>query len=154
MSVCPTRFFGGPRFYERKEIRDAIAYLRLIRQPDDDLAFERIINVPKRGIGQTTVAKVLGFARMSRISAMRAIDVMIDTDELPAAARKKLVAFQQMIGQWRELMNTMPHTELAAQVLEDSGYRDMWRNEKTPDAREGDWRTLTSWLAPWAILRT
>ena len=131
----PYKVFGGPRFYERKEIRDAIAYLRLIRQPDDDLAFERIINVPKRGIGQTTVAKVLGYARMNRISAMRSIEVMIDTDELPAAARKKLVAFQQLIGQWRELMTTMPHNELAEQVLEDSGYREMWRTEKTADAR-------------------
>lgn len=131
----PYKVFGGPRFYERKEIRDAIAYMRLIRQPDDDLAFERIINVPKRGIGQTTVSKVLSYARMNRISAMRAIEVMIDTDELPAAARKKLIGFMQLIAQWREMMNTLPHTEFADQVLEDSGYREMWRNEKTADAR-------------------
>ena len=131
----PYKVFGGPRFYERKEIRDAIAYLRLVRQPDDDLAFERIINVPKRGIGQTTVQKVLSYARMNRISAMRAVEVMVGTDELGAAARKKLVAFMQLIAQWREMMNSLPHTELAEQILEDSGYRDMWRNEKSADAR-------------------
>ena len=131
----PYRVFGGPRFYERREIRDAIAYLRLVRQPDDDLAFERIINVPKRGIGQTTVQRVLSFARMNQISAMRAVALLVGSDELPATARKKLVAFQAMIEQWRELMNTTEHTELAEQILDDSGYRDMWRNEKTADAR-------------------
>ena len=90
--------------------------LRLVRQPDDDLAFERIINVPKRGIGQTTVQRVLSFARMNQISAMRAVALLVGSDELPAAARKKLVAFQAMIEQWRELMNTTEHTELAEQI--------------------------------------
>ena len=131
----PYRVFGGPRFYERREIRDAIAYLRLVRQPDDDLAFERIINVPKRGIGQTTAQRVLSFARMNQISAMRAVDQLVGSDELPAAARKKLVGFRAMVDQWRELMNATEHTELAEQILDDSGYRDMWRNEKTADAR-------------------
>ena len=106
-----------------------------MRQPDDDLAFERIINVLKRGIGQTTVQRVLSFARMNQISAMRAGRPAGRQRRAARRARKKLVAFQAMIEQWRELMNNTEHTELAEQILDDSGYREMWRNEKTADAR-------------------
>src|SRR3546814_4733182 len=89
------RVVGGTRFYERKEVRDAVAYLRVIHQGDDDLAFERIVNVPRRGIGDTTLRAVHGYARAQGLSLTRAVDALVQTDELPAAARRSLKALME-----------------------------------------------------------
>ena len=130
----PYRVVGGPRFYERAEIRDALAYFRVVLQPDDDLAFERIINVPKRGLGATSIQKIHGFARCSGVSMYRAADLIAETDEVRAAARSSLI---QLIGdfeRWRGGLNQMGHVELAESILEESGYVEMWQKDKSPEA--------------------
>ena len=130
----PYRVIGGPRFYERQEIRDALAYLRVIAQPADDLALERIINVPKRGIGDTTVQTLYARARAKGISLYAALSQIIETDEIKPRARDALRALLTDFERWRSLVSTMPHTELAAQVLDESGYMMMWHADKSPDA--------------------
>lgn len=131
----PYRVFGGPRFYERKEIRDAIAYFRLIAQPADDLAFERIVNVPKRGIGDKSVQRILLTARHLGVAGFEGAIRLAQTDELPNAARNKILTFTNMIEHWQaQLAEGASHVDLAGQVLEDSGYIDMLKNDKSPDA--------------------
>jgi DNA helicase II / ATP-dependent DNA helicase PcrA len=136
--ALPYRVLGGMRFYERAEIRDAVAYLRVIAQPDDDLALERIINVPKRGIGQATVQTMHQFARAENISLYTAILRLLETDEIRAATRKKLRGLMDDFDRWRGQLNTMRHPELAETVLDESGYTAMWqdkaRSDKSPDA--------------------
>ncbi|WAC48042.1 UvrD-helicase domain-containing protein [Asticcacaulis sp. SL142] len=130
MLQIPYVVIGGPRFFERAEIRDAIAYLRLIQSPDDDLAFERIINVPKRGIGDATVQKLLMQARLAGQSVMAAVRDLIDTDELPTRARNPLTAFVRDYDRWRELAKTIKHDMLLDTVLTDASYYDMHRADK------------------------
>lgn len=130
----PYRVVGGPRFYERAEIRDAMAYLRVIAQPDDDLAFERIVNVPKRGLGATTVQKIHHLARSHGISMTRAARQILELDELRAAARKSLGGLMDDFDRWRSMVATENHSELAQIVLEESGYTEMWQNDKSADA--------------------
>ena len=130
----PYRVIGGPRFYERQEIRDAVAYLRVVSQPDDDLAFERIVNTPTRGIGQTSMQVIHTYARAERISLTRAIAALMETDELRPQARKSLADIMAMFDRWRMQSTTQVPSELCAQILEDSGYIDMWRAKKDPDA--------------------
>ena len=130
----PYRVIGGPRFYERQEIRDAVAYLRVIAQPDDDLAFERIVNVPTRGIGKTTLQTIHTYARAERLSLTRAIAKLLETDELRPQARKALSDLLATFEVWRVMSGTKPPAELCKQVLEDSGYVDMWKAKKEPDA--------------------
>ena len=128
------RVVGGPRFYERAEIRDAMAYLRVIAQPDDDLAFERIINVPKRGLGTKAVQKIHDLARSMNISMTRAALQLTDIDELRPQARKSLKSLMEDFDRWRAGVKDMPHTELAEMVMDESGYTAMWMNDKSPDA--------------------
>ncbi|MBB3590271.1 DNA helicase-2/ATP-dependent DNA helicase PcrA [Rhizobium sp. BK529] len=128
------RVIGGPRFYERLEIRDAMAYFRLVAQPADDLAFERIINTPKRGLGDTTVRALHDYARARDIPMLAAAADMIETDELKPKARKALFDVVQSFRRWQELLENTPHIELAEQILEESGYTDMWKNDKTAEA--------------------
>ena len=130
----PYRVIGGLRFYERQEIRDALAYLRLVHQPADDLAFERIINVPRRGIGTTTLQTLHGLARAREMSLNDAAQILIGTDELKPAARRALSGFLTDLARWRGLVETMAHPELAAQLLDESGYTAMWQADKSPDA--------------------
>jgi len=130
----PYRVIGGPRFYERQEIRDALAYLRLIHQPADDLAFERIINTPRRGIGTTTLQSLFALARAERIALTDAAQRMLGTDELRPAAKKALGDFLMTLARWRNQAQTLSHTELAATVLDESGYTAMWQADKSPDA--------------------
>jgi DNA helicase-2/ATP-dependent DNA helicase PcrA len=130
----PYRVIGGPRFYERQEIRDALAYLRLIHQPADDLAFERVINTPRRGIGDVTLRALHALSRAERIPLTEAAARLVETDELKPAARKALRDFLTSLARWRGLVETMPHTELAAQMLDESGYTAMWQADKSPDA--------------------
>lgn len=128
------RVIGGPRFYERKEIRDAIAYLRVLAQPDDDLAFERIINVPKRGIGKKAMQTLHASARAMNISLYAAIEQLIETDELAPKLRTTLTALIHDFGRWRSMIDTDDHAELAGLVLDESGYTKMWQEDKAPDA--------------------
>ena len=130
----PYRVIGGPRFYERQEIRDALAYLRLIYQGDDDLAFERIYNTPRRGLGPSTLKTLSIYARAQDLSLSRAGQEVLQSDELGTAARKKLGAFLDQVDHWREMAKTKDHVALAEMVLEDSGYTAMWQQAKTADA--------------------
>ncbi len=128
------RVIGGPRFYERLEIRDALAYFRLVCQPADDLAFERIVNTPKRGLGDTTVRALHDYARKRDIPMLAATADIIETDEMKAKPRKSLFDVVTMFQRWQGLLETTPHTELAETILEESGYMDMWKNDKSAEA--------------------
>ncbi len=128
------RVVGGPRFYERLEIRDAMAYFRLVCQPADDLAFERIINTPKRGLGDTTVRALHDYARVRDIPMLAAAADIIETDEMKPKARKALFDVVQSFRRWQGLLENTPHTDLAEQILEESGYTDMWKNDKSAEA--------------------
>ena len=132
----PYRVVGGPRFYERVEIRDAIAYLRVIRQPDDDLAFERIVNKPTRGVGKTTLQTLHEIARAGDRSLHAAVLDVLSTDELRPQAKRALAAIIDDFERWRRLAETADHTELAETVLDESGYTEMWqlRVKKQADA--------------------
>ncbi|HXA68893.1 MAG TPA: UvrD-helicase domain-containing protein [Stellaceae bacterium] len=130
----PYRIIGGPRFYERQEIRDALAYLRLIHQPADDLAFERIVNVPRRGIGEASLQTLHAAARAQQVPLIDAAHRLIETDEIKPAARKALRDFLVSLERWRSQEASLPHTELAALVFEESGYLEMWQTDKSADA--------------------
>jgi DNA helicase-2/ATP-dependent DNA helicase PcrA len=134
MLAVPYRVIGGQRFYERLEIRDAVAYLRVVAQPDDDLAFERIVNVPKRGLGTATLQTVHVLARREAISLTEAARRLIDTDELKPKARKTLAQLLADFARWRELLPVMTHAELAQLVLDESGYMTMWKADASPEA--------------------
>ncbi len=130
----PYRVVGGPRFYERREIRDALAYLRLIQSPDDDLAFERIVNVPKRGLGNKALQTLHTAARTSGTSLMRAAMRLVDTEELRPPARKALRNLLEAFARWRRLSQEVAHTELARTVLDESGYTEMWQADTSAEA--------------------
>ncbi len=130
----PYRIVGGFRFYERAEIRDALAYLRLINQPSDDLALERIINVPKRGLGDKAVAKVQMLARQTGVPLMAAAARILDTDELTPQARRALGNLVGDIARWRDMASAMAHADLARQMLDESGYTAALQAEKTVEA--------------------
>ncbi|MEM7429470.1 MAG: UvrD-helicase domain-containing protein [Pseudomonadota bacterium] len=130
----PYRVIGGPRFYERQEIRDALAYLKVVAQPDNDLAFERIINVPKRGLGDVTVRKVRDLARANTESLYRAARKIVETDELGPKPRGSLKGIVEDFSRWRSLIDGLPHTQLAEMILDESGYTEMWQNDKSPQA--------------------
>jgi len=130
----PYRVVGGPRFYERLEIRDALAYFRVIAQPDDDLAFERIVNTPKRGLGNATLQAGHRLARAQGIPLARAMAHLVETDELRPQARRSLQRLLADFDRWRGLVSTMKHPELAELVLDESGYTAMWQADKTPEA--------------------
>jgi DNA helicase-2/ATP-dependent DNA helicase PcrA len=130
----PYRVIGGPRFYERAEIRDALAYLRVINSPADDLAFERIVNVPKRGLGDATVQMLHDHARRRRIPLSEAARQVVETDEMKPKARGSLRDLMMSFERWRKQSEVMPHTELAEVVLDESGYTDMWQKDRSADA--------------------
>ncbi|MEQ1771856.1 MAG: UvrD-helicase domain-containing protein, partial [Devosia sp.] len=160
------RVIGGPRFYERKEIRDALAYLRVVANSSDDLAFERIINVPKRGIGDSTIKMLFDTARATSQTLFAATRTLTETEELKPKLRSTLRALLDQFDGWSEKARVMveddpspiieinpdtgettgveptqfdqpraiPHAELARQILDESGYMEMWQNDKSPDA--------------------
>jgi DNA helicase-2/ATP-dependent DNA helicase PcrA len=134
MLAIPYTVIGGPRFFERAEIRDAHAYMRLILSEDDDLAFERIINTPRRGLGDASVQRILTIARQAGVSAMAAARDLVLTDELTARARTPLANFIRDIDRWRALLDTTPHHQLTETVLEESGYVDMQRADRATGA--------------------
>jgi len=136
MLGIPYRVIGGPRFFERAEIRDALAYLRLVRSPDDDLAFERVVNQPKRGVGNTSLAKLQSYAREDGRSLFVLTPMVLQTDEIKGGAKRGLNQFIDQINLWRDkLANGMPHTELAETILEESGYTDMLQKDRSPQAQ-------------------
>jgi DNA helicase-2/ATP-dependent DNA helicase PcrA len=130
----PYRIVGGFRFYERAEIRDALAYLRLIAQPADDLAFERIINVPKRGLGDKAVQKIHAFARSLRAPLLSAAAQMLDTDELTPQARRALGNLVGDFARWRARLDELSHPELARLVLDEAGYTAMLQADRSAES--------------------
>jgi DNA helicase II / ATP-dependent DNA helicase PcrA len=130
----PYRVIGGPRFYERAEIRDALAYLRVINSPADDLAFERIVNTPKRGLGDATVQMLHDHARKRRIPLFEAARAVVETDELKPKARGSLRDVVAQFDRWRAQREVTSHTELAEIVLDESGYTEMWQKDRSADA--------------------
>ncbi|WP_244592766.1 UvrD-helicase domain-containing protein [Azospirillum palustre] len=130
----PYKVLGGPRFYERQEIRDALAYFRVVNSGDDDLAFERIVNLPKRGVGPAAMQSLYTAARARGLSLTEAGWALTETDELKPKLRATLRGLLQDFFRWRTLMATVPHTELARTVLDESGYTRMWQEDKTPEA--------------------
>ncbi len=123
----PYKVIGGPRFYERQEVRDALAYLRCVAQPDDDLAFERIFNVPRRGLGEATLTLLHEYARRASVSLMRAARVMTESEELKARPRQLLRDLIQSFDRWSAMIETKAHEELAQIVQYESGYIDIWK---------------------------
>jgi len=130
----PYRIVGGFRFYERAEIRDALAYLRLVNQPADDLAFERVVNVPKRGLGDKAVETLHRAARAQGVPLSIAATHLIETDELTPRARRALGGFIGDLARWRDLASTMGHADLARQILDESGYTAVLQAERTAEA--------------------
>ena len=131
----PHRIVGGFRFYERAEIRDVTAYLRHIHNPNDSLALERIINVPKRGIGDATVKKLHAISRRQNCSLAKAAQMIIETDELRGKAKNTLSRLLDDFDRWRDQAKDNDHIALTETILEDSGYLEMWRLDKAPDAQ-------------------
>jgi DNA helicase-2/ATP-dependent DNA helicase PcrA len=130
----PYRIIGGFRFYERAEIRDALAYLRVVHQPNDDLAFDRIVNTPKRGLGDKALARVHSLARAQNVPLTLAAARILDTDELTPQARRALGNLIGDIARWRDMSAQLPHAELARQILDESGYTAMWQADRSAEA--------------------
>lgn len=125
----PYKVIGGPRFYERKEIRDANAYFRIAIQPNDSLALERVLNTPKRGIGETTIKKIKDYSKNNNISSIEAIRDLIKTSEIKPKTKLSLKHFLDLTDRWHNLLGERNHYELAEIILEDSGYLEMLRND-------------------------
>ncbi len=132
--AIPYRVIGGPRFYERQEIRDALAYLRLVQQPADDLAFERILNVPKRGIGPATLQQLHEAARTWQVPLFEATARLCEGTELKPKMRSTLTKLTQDFLRWRALMSVTPHAQVTGVILDESGYTAMWQQDKSPEA--------------------
>jgi DNA helicase-2/ATP-dependent DNA helicase PcrA len=131
----PYRVIGGPRFYERQEIKDAIAYLEVAVNPTNDLKFERIVNVPKRGLGESALKELHGLARARGVPLFQAARELIETEELTARARRSLAELVASFDRWRLRLSDTKHTELAEQILDESGYTAMWQADKSPQAQ-------------------
>jgi len=128
------RVIGGPRFYERMEIRDAMAYFRVVCQPADDLAFERIVNTPKRGLGDASVRLVHDYARRKNMPMLQAAAEIVEGEELKPKPRAALRGVVENFKRWAEILDRTPHGELAETILEESGYTDMWKASRDADA--------------------
>src|SRR5215813_9753779 len=131
----PYRVIGGPRFYERQEIKDATAYFEVTLNPANDLKFERIVNVPRRGLGDSSLKSLHQLARAHSVPLFQAARLMIETEELKPKARKALADLIAAFDRWRSLIDTMRHTELAELILDESGYTGMWQAERSPQAQ-------------------
>jgi len=131
----PYRIIGGLRFYERKEIKDAIAYLRITANPSDDLALERIINLPRRGVGKVTLSNLFEKGKNEQSSLYTAIKRSIESATLKGKTKTALTELTDNIDRWQQLIVNQNVTEIAKEILEQSGYLAMWQNEKTPDAK-------------------
>ena len=132
----PYRVIGGPRFYERLEIRDAMAYFRLAVSPEDDLAFERVVNTPKRGLGDKAQADIQRTARASGMSLLEGSRELLAHGGIGGKGAGQLRGVVDGIDRWHALTKVQgkSHIEIAEQILEESGYTDMWAQDKTPEA--------------------
>ncbi len=130
----PYRVVGGAKFYERSEIRDAMAYLRIIAQPADDLAFERIVNQPKRGLGDTAIREMQMLAREKRVPLAIAASMLTETDTLRPRPRAALRELLEGFSRWRAGLNGEGHVVVAATMLDESGYTEMWKQDRSPEA--------------------
>jgi len=130
----PYRVVGGLRFYERAEIRDAMAYMRVLAQPADDLAFERIINVPKRGVGAAGLQKLLHEARSLNAPLSVGVAHALDTGLVKGKGREALSGLMEAFARARETRESEGHVVAMEQLLEESGYLPMWRDDKSPEA--------------------
>jgi DNA helicase-2/ATP-dependent DNA helicase PcrA len=158
MLAIPYRVVGGLRFYERAEIRDTIAYLRVLRQPSDDLAFERIINVPRRGIGEGALRTIHEAARAQQTSLYAAAAGLAQAGALKGKVRDGIKALAAGFDRWRAMLERDGHVVTASALLDESGYVDMWKADKTPEApgrienlkellqAMGDFETLSGFL--------
>jgi len=131
----PYRVIGGPRFYERQEIRDATAYFDVTLNPANDLKFERIINTPRRGLGESSLKSLHQLSRAYNVPLMQAARLIVETEELKPKSRKALFDLIAAFDRWRSLIESMRHTELAELILDESGYTAMWQAEKSPQAQ-------------------
>ena len=131
----PYRVVGGPRFYERQEIRDATAYFDVTLNPANDLKFERIVNTPRRGLGESSLKSLHQLARAHSVPLMQAARLIVETEELKPKSRKALSDLIVAFDRWRSAIETMRHTELAELILDESGYTEMWQAEKSPQAQ-------------------
>lgn len=129
----PYRVIGGLRFYERLEIKDVIAYIRVMVQPNDDLALERIINTPRRGIGDTTLAQLMEHAKLHQLSLMESITHHLNYGDLKRA-KQPLQALSDSFQKWRQQLDHLPHYEVIETMLHESGYLEMWRTDTSPEA--------------------
>ncbi|WP_238368047.1 ATP-dependent helicase [Mesobacterium pallidum] len=132
----PYRVIGGPRFYERLEIRDAMAYFRVVVSPDDDLAFERIVNTPKRGLGDKAQQKIQVTARVNGVSLLDGARLLLQDKGITGKGAGELGALIGHLDRWGGLVGAkdVSHIELAEMILDESGYTAMWQNDKTPEA--------------------
>jgi DNA helicase-2/ATP-dependent DNA helicase PcrA len=130
----PYRVIGGLPFFKRLEIRDAIAYMRLVAQPADDLAFERIVNVPRRGVGDVALRKMHETARTSGVPLLESTGILIADGGLKGRVRESMDALVRALGRWRALAETDGHVVAVATLLEESGYIEMWQQDRSPDA--------------------
>ncbi len=130
----PYRVVGGLKFYERAEVRDALAYMRVLAQPADDLAFERIVNVPKRGLGDTAMRAMHTMARELRIPLAAAAVRLVEGNDLRSKPRQALAELMRGFARWREMLPREGHVVTAATVLDESGYTEMWKQDKSPEA--------------------
>ena len=128
------RVIGGPRFYERMEIRDALAYLRATSNPADDLAFERIVNTPKRGLGASTIQFIHTHARARNVPLMAAAGELALTEEIKPKQRQALSDLLKSFARWTSLVDSMRHIDLAEMILEESGYTEMWQMDRSAEA--------------------
>ena len=130
----PYRVVGGLRFYERQEIRDAIAYMRIVVQPADDLAFERIVNVPRRGVGEVALRTMYEMARASGIPLTEAAMRLIANGGLKGRVKEQVDALLRGFERWRAMLQSDGHVVTVATILDESGYTDMWQQDKSPEA--------------------
>jgi len=130
----PYRVIGGPRFYERLEIKDACAYFDVALNPANDLKFERIINTPKRGLATATLETLHTHAKSRQLSLFEAAMEIVETQELRPKARGSLRQLIEQFAAWRQDIKTLPHTELAERILDESGYTQMWQKDKSPQS--------------------
>ena len=130
----PYRVVGGLRFYERQEIRDAIAYMRAATRPADDLAFERIVNVPRRGMGDAALRAIHETARAAGMSLARAAEHLVETGGVKGRVKTALDTLLRGFVSWRGMIGRDGHVAAVAAMLDESGYTEMWKQDKSPEA--------------------
>jgi DNA helicase II / ATP-dependent DNA helicase PcrA len=130
----PYRVIGGQKFYERMEVRDALAYLRLIAQPQDGFAFERIVNTPRRGIGASTLQLIHCESRAAGLSLVETTKNLLDEEKIKGGAKNSLRQFMGQLDTWRDQLSKNEPGAFTKLVLDESGYTEMWQQDKSPDA--------------------